>query len=75
MLSWLNLFISIFMYSYCKYLCIHIANILSKKKRILLHLFSFKTLSVAALAATITKWADLSEEGDADFALEMRNGV
>ena len=32
-----------------------------------LHLFSFKTLSVAALAATITKWADLSEEGDADY--------
>ena len=31
-----------------------------------LHLFSFKTP---------TKWADLSEEGDADFALKMRNGV
>jgi hypothetical protein len=40
-----------------------------------LHLFSFKTLSVAANAATITKLADLSEEGDADCALEMRNGV
>jgi hypothetical protein len=41
----------------------------------MLHLFSFKTP---------TKWADLSEEGDADLwlptklateALEMRNGV
>ena len=31
-----------------------------------LHLFSFKTP---------TSWADLSEEGDADCALEMRNGV
>jgi hypothetical protein len=35
-------------------------------KCFILHLFSFKTP---------TKWADLSEESDADCALEMRNGV
>ena len=61
-------------------------NVLSQNKPQyeLLHLFSFKTLSVPALAGTITKLADLSVEGDADLwlptssateVLEMRNGV